>query len=362
MREHPWVTVAVAVTGVGLAWIVGHDGSAPWQLLRVVAVAAAAVLLARRRPMPLLGLAGALGVAVGAGFGLPHLAKAGVAVDTVAGLAALAGGAALVVVALRLGTRHLRRWRRALAVAGPIVPGLVLVSSLAIAVAATNVPRTAVGARTPAALGLAFRDVVFETTDGVRLSAWYVPGPGPAAAVLLHGAGSTRSSVLDEAAVLHDLGLHVLLVDARGHGRSGGRAMDFGWYGDRDVGAAVTALARLPGVDDRRIVAVGLSMGGEEAIGAAGADRRIRAVVAEGATGRVPADHGWLSDRYGLRGALQEGIEHLRYGLAGLLTDAPRPASLRAAVAHAAPAPVLLITAGRRVTFDPGNRRRVVRR
>src|SRR5206468_1520008 len=83
--------------------------------------------------------------------------------------------------------------------------------------------------------------------------------------------------------------------DARGHGRSAGRAMDFGWYGDADVQGAVTFLGAQPDVRDGRIAAVGLSMGGEEAIGAAATDPRIRAVVAEGATGRVAADNDWLS-------------------------------------------------------------------
>ena len=61
----------------------------------------------------------------------------------------------------------------------------------------------------------------------------------------------------------------------------------------------MTFLQSQPDVDDGRIGAVGMSMGGEEAIGAAAADARIRAVVAEGATNRVAADKAWLSDQYG---------------------------------------------------------------
>ena len=86
---------------------------------------------------------------------------------------------------------------------------------------------------------------------------------------MLHGAGSTRSAVLGHAVVLARHGYSVLLFDARGHGRSAGRAMDFGWYGDEDVGGAVTFLAAQPGIST--IAAVGMSMGGEEAIGAAAA-------------------------------------------------------------------------------------------
>lgn len=39
---------------------------------------------------------------------------------------------------------------------------------------------------------------------------------------------------------------------------------------------------------------LGLSMGGEQAVVAAGSGRRIRAVVAGGVTGEQLADHGWL--------------------------------------------------------------------
>ena len=123
-----------------------------------------------------------------------------------------------------------------------------------------------------------------------------MPSSAGAAAVLLHGAGSTRSNVLDHAVVLGRAGYGLLLFDARGHGRSGGRAMDFGWYGDADIAVAVTFLQAQPDVDDERIAAVGMSVGGEEAIGAGAGDPRIKAVVAEGATNGGAGDKAWLSD------------------------------------------------------------------
>lgn len=123
--------------------------------------------------------------------------------------------------------------------------------------------------------------------------------------------------------------------------------MDFGWYGDLDVAGALAYLEDRPDIDDARIGAVGLSMGGEEVIGAAATDRRIRAVVAKGATGRTAADLGWLSDTYGLCGSLTEKWKALlTFGVADLLTPAQPPVSLRDAVAQAAPRPVLLVTAG----------------
>jgi fermentation-respiration switch protein FrsA (DUF1100 family) len=221
---------------------------------------------------------------------------------------------------------------------------VLLVAPATLALASTNGPHAELGAVTPADRGLAYDDVTFRTSDGVRLSGWYLPSHGGAAIVLLHGASSTRTAVLDQAQVLARHGYGVLLFDARGHGASAGRAMDLGWYGDLDTSAAVSFLARRPGVDPSRIGLVGLSMGGEEAIGAAAADRRVRAVVAEGATSRSRADRGWLPTHW--RGRVQRGIDAVTYGLTDLLTDAPPPTPLRDAVRQTAPRPVLLIAAG----------------
>jgi len=90
---------------------------------------------------------------------------------------------------------------------------------------------------------------------------------------------------------------------------------------------------------------VGMPMGAEEALGALGADDRIHAVVAEGATGGSDLVKAWLSDEFGLRGWFQEQLEHVQYAAVQALTPAPRPTALAAAV-RASEAPVLLIAAG----------------
>jgi dienelactone hydrolase len=193
---------------------------------------------------------------------------------------------------------------------------------------------------------LAYQELTLRTSDGVSLAAWYVPSSNRAAVVLLHGAGSTRSDVLPQAAVLARAGFGVLLIDARGHGDSDGRAMDFGWHGDADIAAATSYLASLPEVDPQRIGALGLSMGGEEALGATATNELLRAVVAEGATARVAADEAWLSDRHGLRGAFQEQLERVQDVVTDALTDASVPSSLRSAVETSGLTRYLLITAG----------------
>jgi dienelactone hydrolase len=124
--------------------------------------------------------------------------------------------------------------------------------------------------------------------------------------------------------------------------------MDAGWYGDEDVSGAVSFLAVQADVDASRIGAVGMSMGGEEAIGAAASEPRLRAVVAEGATNRMPEDLAWLSEVYGGRGTVTEVVHWLVYATANLLTTADQPIALRDAVAATPATPVLLIAAGAR--------------
>ena len=219
---------------------------------------------------------GLVALAVGAGLGLRHYAVEGWGPPAVVGLLLLAGGLVCSGWAtLRLLAALRRRWWP-LALALLLVATYISLWTLGQAVAASYAPRPELGGRTPADLELAYRDVTFPSSDGVDLAGWYVPTRNGAAVALLHGAGSTRSDVLGQAAVLARHGYGVLLFDARGHGESAGRGMDFGWYGTADVSGAVDFLTRQPDVSPDRVGLVGLSMGGEEAIGAAGTGRADR--------------------------------------------------------------------------------------
>lgn len=241
-------------------------------------------------------------VAGGAGIALPHLGKSGLTAAGIAGCILLAAGVTLLGYgAVRLVTSTRRRWWAGVVGALLVVTAVGLFSGIQ-AVASTNVPRTGIGAASPADRGLRYEEASFRTPDGADLRGWYVPGADRGTVIVLHGAGSTRTDVLDHAAVLAAAGYGVLLFDARGHGASGGRAMDFGWYGDEDIAGAVAYLRGRQDVDRDRIAAVGLSMGGEEAVGAAAGIPELRAVVAEGVTSRVAADWAFLADAYGVRG------------------------------------------------------------
>ena len=339
------VTGGLAAASFGMGVLVAADGTVGWRLVRVAAVLVLALLChaahRRNRILPTL-LCGMVVLATSVGF-LPHRAGS-LSLLGIAAPATAAASLALVVMATIGVVERRRLLGRVGGVAGSLVALLVVASVVTPAVVATNVAERPIG-DTPATRGLEYEDVWMVAGDGTRLAGWYVPSTNRAAVILRHGAGSTRSSVLDQAGVLARHGYGVLLTDARGHGESQGRAMDFGWNGDTDIAAATAFLASRPEVDPDRIGIVGLSMGGEEAIGAAGSNHLLRAVVAEGATARTAGDKTWLEDRYGLRGRLQVQIERLQYGLTDLLTELEPPTTLREAV-HESEAEFLLVTAG----------------
>ncbi len=298
------------------------------------------LVVARDALVAMAGMAlGGAATAAGAGLALRHFLKAGLSLPVVLGASLLVGGVLLLASAFHATWRILPRWWRLLLVPTTVVI-LQLALSAALAVMYAVVPPTALGSRTPADELLPYRSVRVATEDGVQLAAWYVPSRNGAAVVVLHGAGATRTSALPQAGVLGRAGYGVLLMDARGHGTSGGRGMDLGWYGDQDVAAAVRYLVRRAAVDPARIGLLGLSMGGEEAIGAAAARPRVAAVVAEGATGRTAQDAARL-DHSGLARA----VDGITFGLTDLLTPASPPISLHQAVATSS-ARFLLIAAG----------------
>ncbi|MGA8047469.1 MAG: alpha/beta fold hydrolase [Dermatophilaceae bacterium] len=290
---------------------------------------------------------GSVLVATGVGIGLGHLVKGNVTAVAVLALAALVCGAALLLTAgFALVRATPPRWRL-LSVPGLLLGALLVVYVLAVPLRVAVPGRADPPAAAPGAL-VDSRAVSVATADGEQLAGWYSPSISGAALVLLPGSGSSSAALGRHAAVLSDAGFGVLALDPRGQGESTGRGNDWGWFGDQDVPAAVTWLGEQEDVDPDRIAVVGLSMGGEEAIGAAGVDPRIRAVVAEGAMKRTAADMGWLADAYGWRGSVTLGVQRLQTSVADLLSPASPPPPLRDAAAGAAPRPLLLITAGER--------------
>jgi fermentation-respiration switch protein FrsA (DUF1100 family) len=139
---------------------------------------------------------------------------------------------------------------------------------------------------TPAAVGLAYEDIVLQTTDDVRLHAWFIPAAKPRATVLFcHGNAGNISHRLDSIRLLHSLGLQVLIFDYRGYGASEGRPSEKGTY--RDVDAAWQYLRRILGLPEERIILFGRSLGAAVAADLASRTRPA-AVILESAFTSVP--------------------------------------------------------------------------
>jgi uncharacterized protein len=344
------VVFAVGASIVALNLVLWLSGEGPGRsgLSRIAgpAVAVTTVVVAvrtSRRAGRVSGLfallLGALVASVAVGDAGLHLAKGGLSETSLTGLASIAAGLTLLGLGAVLLLSGVRGWRRLLAVPAAGLLYFYVMSPLTVAVYVTHVPPTPVSGRTPADLGLSYREVTMRTGDGIDLTGWYVPSTNGAAVVVLHGSGSNRADMIDHTAVLARQGYGVLALDARGHGDSGGVAMDLGWYGPLDVIAAVDFLGRQPEVHRNRIGVLGVSAGAVSALTAAASDPRIGAVVSEGAGVAT------LPDALSLEPGqwLSVPFFAVRHMAVDVMSNASQPPPITEAMGAIGPRPVLLI-------------------
>lgn len=113
---------------------------------------------------------------------------------------------------------------------------------------------------TPADTGLAFEEIPLRTSDGLNISAWYIPSPQARGFLIFcHGNAGNISHRLDSIRIFHDLRLDVLIFDYRGYGRSEGEPTEKGTYLDAE--AAYDYLVKTKGVSPSRIIIFGRSLG-----------------------------------------------------------------------------------------------------
>jgi len=140
---------------------------------------------------------------------------------------------------------------------------------------------------TPKQLKMPFEDLMLTTSDGVRISAWYVPAAKARGTVLFcHGNGGNISGRLDTLWTLNRLGMNVLLFDYRGYGTSEGKPNEAGTY--RDAEACWKYLVEDKGLAARRIVIHGRSLGGAVAAHLA-KDRAPAGLILESTFSSLPA-------------------------------------------------------------------------
>ena len=210
--------------------------------------------------------------------------------------------------------------------------------------------------QTPSDFGITnWQEITFTTEDNLQLSGWYIPPQTEigAALIFVHGLGSNRSDLLDQAAVLAKEGYGALLFDLRAHGLSEGRQSSWGLTEVADVQAALAFLLAQPAVDPDKIGIVGHSMGGAIAIRAAAQLPQIRLVVAESVNTNFADNAARLTVSFArLPDWTAPLIMPWAESIAGV--DSSQLAPLQE-VASLAPRPILFIQGGRDKTVHVSN-------
>ena len=142
---------------------------------------------------------------------------------------------------------------------------------------------------TPTDVGLDYREVGIQSTDGLELVCWWAPGNDSSrAVVLVSGIGGDKSDrhILKTASVYAGAGYAVLMIDLRAQGDSEGERVTMGNQEVRDVRGALSWLDErgfVPG----EIVLHGFSMGGVTVLRAA-PESGVAAVVEDSAYSDLP--------------------------------------------------------------------------
>jgi uncharacterized protein len=138
---------------------------------------------------------------------------------------------------------------------------------------------------TPDRYGLTHGEVTFQSRDGTRLSGWFIPAVGKPRGTVIHFHGNAQNMTAHFGFVswLPAQGFNLFVFDYRGYGKSSGNPDRQGVY--EDSLAALDYLDKRPDVDHDRLLVLGQSLGGVNAIVALGSSPRkgVRAVAIDSA-------------------------------------------------------------------------------
>jgi len=135
----------------------------------------------------------------------------------------------------------------------------------------------------PTAEGYAYEEVSFASRDGTRLTGWLVWAPGEARGTVVHFHGNAQNMTAHYSFVdwLPRAGFNLFVFDYRGYGVSEGEPARLGVY--EDSLAAIRYVQQRSDIDTNRIVLLGQSLGGANALAAVGRGdvTAVRAIAAE---------------------------------------------------------------------------------
>lgn len=122
---------------------------------------------------------------------------------------------------------------------------------------------------TPRTEGLAYEDVWFPASDGVRLHGWLVPAPGARVTLVwFHGNAGNIGDRVHNIGFLHRVvGVNVFIFDYRGYGQSQGNRSDLSEEATyRDGRGALAHVSSRPDASRTRLVYFGRSLGAAVAV------------------------------------------------------------------------------------------------
>jgi len=120
----------------------------------------------------------------------------------------------------------------------------------------------------PSDFGYRHENVTFQSRDGTVLAGWFIPAVGEPRGTVLHFHGNAQNMTAHFPFVswLPREGFNVFVFDYRGYGKSEGRPDRNGVY--EDSCAALEYLRSRPDIDRDRILILGQSLGGANALAA----------------------------------------------------------------------------------------------
>jgi len=204
---------------------------------------------------------------------------------------------------------------------------------------------------TPDRHGLKYEEVTFRSKDGTLLSGWFIPATGRSRGTVIHFHGNAQNMTSHFGFVswLPAQGFNLFVFDYRGYGKSGGSPNRRGVF--EDSLAALDYLAGRPDVERDRLLVLGQSLGGANAIAAIGSRplAGIRAVAIDSA---FASYRGIVRDKIAampLLSLLRTPLAHL------LINDELSPDEV---IANIAPTPLLIIhgTADPVIPYSHGQR------
>ena len=126
-----------------------------------------------------------------------------------------------------------------------------------------------------------YEESTIQSFDSLKLHAYSIQNSHPTNkwAIIFHGYSSDGTQMTKYAKHFYDMGYHVLIPDARGHGQSEGDYIGMGWHDRFDVVSWIDNIVSLN--ENAEIVLYGVSMGGATVMMASGEDlpTNVKAII-----------------------------------------------------------------------------------